>query len=236
MKIIHYALVMLLAGVGPNAAIAQDSAAAASAQEAAEFNLFDLGSIPARRVFVFDAAFTEQFDIAVPAPFRVALPRDDRINLISDGAPENGFVKFTYTYDTEDGPALIENITIHAAEWELPEGSVDPMEALLEGIAPLMYEQVFNQATAPHGGGEMLGWRQAQVNGLQIIDVIGRYEDAIWGPMLLRITAIPNPGGGASYFMLNNIRYGAVPIDDLSLLGQTLGGQMIASFNYEPQE
>ncbi len=206
-----------------------DPAQAAPSPEIS-FNLFALEGFGRFQVHDFDASYTEQFGIAVPAPFRLAVPLNDALELISDGKPDSGFVKFTWVADAEGDRRFVENIAVYAADWG---PGASPVERRAEVLA-LIRDRIFAQATAPHGGGDLKGWGEGEVGGLPAVQAAGTYTDATWGPMLLRIVAVPNPNPGPSYFMLNNISLAMVPVVHLDQMRSTLGGQAITTFRYLP--
>jgi len=201
-----------------------------------EFNLFSMEGFERSRVYNFDAGYTERFGIEVPVPFTISRPIVSELNVISDGAPDKGFVKFTYVAGPDDAPVdervFVESFEVYEMNVPMMSASDDPMTERLNGIGPLMYGQVFQQATAPHSNGEMLGWQRSEINGLEVIDVIGTFTHQIWGPMFLRIVAFPNPNGAQSYFVINNISLNMVPISDVSQLPETIGGRIFESFAY----
>ncbi len=200
----------------------------------ATFNLFALEGFGQVRRFMFDDSYTERFGIEVPAPFTLSLPINDALDLISDGAPDSGFVRFTWVAGTGDDRRFVENLIVHAADW--PGGEGGDGEDRMDAVEALIRDRVFAQATAQHGGGDLLAWGRGDIDGLPVVQAAGTYTDARWGPMLLRIVAMPNPGAGASYFVLNNISLDMVPIEHIDQTRSSLGGQTILSFRYLPEE
>ena len=196
------------------------------------FNLFALGVFGQFRVFNFDQSYTDQFGIAVPQPFRLALPINDALHLVSDGAPDNGaFARFTWAVGPDDDRRFVENVTVYAAEWAQTQNP----DVRLDAIQAFIRDNVFAQATAGMGGGELAGWGRLEVNGLVAAQAMGTYTDPTWGPMLLRIVAYPNPGPGPSYFVMNHISLDMVPIVHLDQMRSSLGGQAVQSFGYLAQ-
>lgn len=210
---------------------ADDATTEHTADGTAQFNLFALDGFGQTRTFTFDASYTERFGLPVPHPFRMSFPLNDALDFVADGAPDSGFAKFTWAAGEGDARSFVENLVIHSADW--PQG--DPAERTA-AIQALIRDNVFARATASHGGGQLLGWGEGTINGLQVVQAAGTYTDAEWGPMLLRIVAYPNPGDGPSYFMLNNISLAMVPVVHLDQTRSTLGGQALLSFTYLPQE
>ncbi len=202
---------------------------AAPEQTTVPFNLFALGGFGQFRVFNFDQSYTDRFGIPVPQPFRLALPINDALQLISDGAPDNGgFAKFTWAAGPEDDRRFVENMTVYAADW----AQTPNQDVRLDAILAFIRDNVFAQATVAQGGGELVGWGRIEVNGLVAVQAMGTYTDPTWGPMLLRIVAYPNPGQGPSYFVTNNISLDMVPIVHVDQMRSSLGGQAVGSFAY----
>lgn len=192
------------------------------------FNLFALDGFGQFEIFDFNAAYTETFGIAVPTDFQLSLPLNDNLELISNGKPQSGFVSFTWAAETGDERRFVENVTVYAADWPKLSG---PQERQAEVLA-LIRDRVFAQATASSGGGTLAGWGGGEVGGLPAVQAAGTYDDPKWGPMLIRIVAVPNPGDGPSYYLINNISLAMVPIVHLDQTRSSLGGQAISSFRY----
>lgn len=217
------ATLLLIAGLAQGAS--------AQVSGSVEFNLFELEGAVSNRVFLFDEGYEEQYGVEVPVPFSISVPNQQEVELIADGQPEGGaFARFTFV--TGDPRQFVENIQIVTATIPFLPEAAEPDRARVESAAWLLREQAFPVAVQGHQGGEILAVEIYEFNGHLGAQLIGRYTDADLGPMLLRLTAHPNPNGAASYITVANINLSLVPVVDGETLRQTLSGRVGNSLTY----
>lgn len=197
------------------------------------FNLFSFEGAYINRVFTFDAAYSKKYGIPIAVPFAVEIPVRDDIELIADGKPSGGIVKFTFAAKSPQGRKFIENIHIVDASFPIPQGSDDPMLARLKSAAKALNQSAFPAATRGFTEIKMIGTREISVNGLRAVEVLGRYSDPHNGPMVLQLVAIPHPDRAESHFVTHNISQTLVPLSGPEQLPETLGGRVLSSFRYK---
>lgn len=225
-------LALVLAGLvvlnAPTTVAQTDLATSEATGPSTSFNLFALDGFGSFRIFDFNADYTARFGIPVPTPFRLSLPQNDNLELISDGAPDSGFASFTWVANVDGQRTFVENIRVFSAEWPLS----DNIESREADILALIRDRIFARATAQFGGGQLVGWGGGDIGGTRALQAAGTYVDPTWGPMVLRIVAIPNTRDATSYFLMNSVSVDMVPIVHIDQLRSTLGGQTILSFRY----
>lgn len=196
-----------------------------------DFNLFELEGAATNRIFIFDDAYAEDTGVTVPVPFSVAVPNQDRVDLIADGQPDGGaFARFTFA--TGDPRQFVESIQVVTATIPVLPEADDPDRARIESAAWLLREHAFPVAVQGFEDAEILASEAFEFDGYMGAQVIGRYTDPELGPMLLRLTAHPNPNGATSYVTVAHINLGLVPVVDGETLRQSLSGRVGNSLIY----
>jgi hypothetical protein len=196
------------------------------------FNLLAYEGGYSARIFTFDQTYSETYGVPVPIPFEIQMPIRDDVDMIADGKPDGGFVKFTFATQDEP-PRFIENVHILTASLPRFPAAYNPPRARLENISEFLAQAVFPQATAGFQNPQINSVRAIDVNGITAIEVAGNYLDAENGPMVLRIVALPHPLQDESTVIFNHISNTLVPIAGVDQLPLTLGGRAISSFVYK---
>lgn len=209
----------------PTAASAQSDGATVA------FNLLTLEGVTVDRVFTFDAAYTEKFGIPVPAPFRVEIPIHDEVELIADGKPDGGFVKFTFA-TREQTRRFIENFHVVDMTIGMSADAADPLAARLQTLAQVVEKQALPMATQGFSDVRMIGIRRNDFNGVPSVELVATYTDPSVGPMVLQLAGLLNPDAPESYLVVHNLSLTTVPMASLDELPQSLGGRVLASFEY----
>lgn len=203
----------------------------AQASGSVEFNLFNLEGVSSNRVFLFDDGYTQQYGIDVPVPFSLSVPDRDQIDLIADGQPDGGaFVKFTFA--TGEPRQFVENIQVVTATIPMVEEAEDPQATRLQLSANLLQERVFPVAVQGFENAEILAIEAFEFEGYVGVHLVGTYTDPTIGPMLLRLTAHPNPTRPESYLTVANINLALVPVTDGDTLRRSLSSQVANSLTF----
>lgn len=195
------------------------------------FNPFELEGLTTSRVFLFDEIYSQQYGIPVPVPFTVSVPNHDEIELIADGQPDGGaFVKFTFA--TGEPRQFVENIQVVTATIPMAEDAEDPQAARLQMSVSLLQDRIFPVAVQGFDNPEILAIEIFEFEGYMGVHLIGRYTDPAIGPMLLRLTAHPNPDRPESYLTVANINLALVPVTDGDTLRRSLSSQVANGLTY----
>lgn len=219
------ATLILLTGIG--------GAAHAQTSGSVEFNLFELEGAATNRVFLFDDAYSDQYGVEVPVAFSLAVPNQDGVELIADGQPDGGaFARFTFV--TGDPRQFVENVQIVTATIPMLEEEEDPEAARIQMSAALLRDRVFPVAVQDFENDEILAIEAYDFEGYLGVHLVGRYTDPAIGPMLLRLTAHPNPDRAESYVTVANINLALVPVTDGETLRQSLSTRTANSLAYTP--
>jgi len=197
------------------------------------FNLFSFEGAYVNRVFNFDADYTAKYGIPIEVPFAVEIPVRQDIELIADGKPSGGIVKFTFAAKSPEGRKFVENLHIVGATFPIPQGGEDPMLARLKSAAKALNQSAFPAAVQGYSDVKMIGTREIAVNGMRAVEILGRYQDPDNGSMVLQLVAIPHPDRAESYFIVHNISQTLVPLSGPEQLPETLGGRVLDSFSYK---
>lgn len=197
------------------------------------FNLFSFEGVYLNKVFTFDAEYTQKYGVPIAVPFAVQIPVRPDIELIADGKPSGGIVKFTFAAKSPKGRKFVENVHIVDASFPMPQGGDDPMLTRLKSAANALTKSAFPAATRGFTEIKMIGTREIAINGMRAVEVLGRYTDPDNGPMVLQLVAIPHPDRAESYFIIHNINQSLVPLKGAEQLPETLGGRVLSSFNYK---
>ena len=214
------------------AVVGWSACAQAQVSGSAEFNLFELEGVSSNRIFIFDEAYTRQYGVPVPAPFTLQVPDQDQVELIADGQPDGGaFLRLTFV--TGEPRQFVENIQVVTATIPMAEEAEDPQATRLQLSANLLQERVFPVAVQGFQDAEVLAIEVFEFNGHMGVHLVGRYVDPAIGPMLLRLTAHPNPNQPESYLTVGNINLALVPVTDGDSLRQSLSGRTANSLTYD---
>ncbi len=222
----RFILAITLATLGlSGAALAQDT-------DPAPFNLFELDGAYANRIFLFDEVYTEEHGIDVPVPFSVSVPAQDPVELIADGEPGGGgFAKFTFAVG--DPREFVESVLIVPTPLPMgPEDAEDPDRARVETASAVLRDVIFPQVSSGLAGAEMLALEAYPFDGYMGAHLIARYTDDELGPMLMRLTAHPNPAGEQSYVTISAINLSMVPVTNGETLLQSLSTRVANSLTY----
>lgn len=208
--------------------------ASAQVSGSVEFNLFNLQDATTNRVFLFDDGYAQQFGIDVPAPFSLSVPNQDQVELIAEGQPDGGaFVRLTFA--TGEPRQFVENIQVVTATIPMAEEAESPQDLRLQLSANLLQEQVFPVAVEGFEDAEILAIEVFEFEGHMGVHLVGRYTDPAIGPMLLRLTAHPNPDSPASYLTVSNINLSLVPVTDGDTLRRSLSSRVANGLTYLPE-
>lgn len=193
-----------------------------------KFQLFEINGLVVGDRLEIDDAFSERHNIPVPAPFSVLVPRENGIQRLAINAPEGPDGPFLKLSFTDQDKQLIENIRL--IPMSVPMGT-NPT-ARINGLAQLMANQVYDQATAGYTKRSRDVVKLITLNGLPAVEVIGRYEDPEFGLMYLRIVGIPNPKGTESVFVVANVAHDSLELATPEDFGRTRGGVMLREFKF----
>lgn len=218
---------VLAVAMGVSPAFAQSTA------PSVEFNLFSYQGAYLNKVFTFDEAYTEKYGIPVPVPFQVQIPIRDDIELIADGKPAGGIVKFTFATKDAAGRKFVENVHIIDATFPIPTGVENPVQARLQETGRALVQSGLPSALKGFADVKLIGTRETLINGIPAVELVATYTDPSTGPMALQMMGLPHPDRAESYFVLHNINRSLVPITGPDMLPETLGGRVLASFTYK---
>ena len=213
------------------AAIIAASAVNAQDGPTVEFNVLEIEGFELSDIFNFDDGYTEETGQQVPVPFRLLVPRADGVELIADGQPDGGIVKFTFVTETEPRQ-FIENLRIFTATvW--PEVAPEDFEqARIEAASMLMQEQAFPMATGQFQHQEVLALGGLQVGDHIVAELVGRYLDPTIGPMLIRMVMFMDPESEQAYLFIANLNWAHVPATSPEDLANSLTGRTMLSFEW----
>ena len=209
-------------------------APAAQSQDASlSFNLFSYEGAYLNRIFRFNADYTAKYNIPIDVPFALQIPIRDDVELIADGRPSGGIVKFTFATKDPSGRKFIENFHVIDASFPIPQDSDDPMPIRLQSAAKALTQSAYPAAVQGFTDAKIISTLEIAVNGMRAVELLGTYTDPSNGPMVLQLVAIPHPARAESYFVLHNINRTLVPVNGPEQLPETLGGRVLDSFTYE---
>ncbi|PCJ08491.1 MAG: hypothetical protein COB16_07365 [Rhodobacteraceae bacterium] len=209
-------------------------APAAQAQEASvTFNLLTYEGVYLSRIFRFDARYAAKYNIPIAVPFALQVPMRKDIELIADGRPDGGIVKFTFATKASLGRQFVENFHVIGARFPIPQGSDNPMSIRLRTAAKALTQSAFPAAVQGFSDAKIIATQEIEVNGLRAVEVLSTYTDPANGSMVLQLVAIPHPDRPESYFIVHNISRTLVPMSGPEQLPETLGGRILDSFTYE---
>ncbi|WIY27112.1 hypothetical protein [Parasedimentitalea psychrophila] len=207
--------------------------AAQSQEPSLSFNLFSYQGAYLNRIFRFNADYTAKYNIPIKVPFALQIPIRNDVELIADGRPSGGIVKFTFATKDPSGRRFIENFHVVDASFPIPQDSDDPMPIRLRSAAKALTQSAYPSAIQGFTDAKIISTREISVNGMRAVQLLATYTDPSNGPMVLQLVAIPHPARAESYFILHNISRNLVPINGPEQLPDTLGGRILASFSYE---
>jgi len=209
-------------------------APAAQSQDASfSFNLFSYEGAYLNRIFRFNADYTAKYNIPIDVPFALQIPVRSDVEVIADGRPSGGIVKFTFATKDPSGRKFIENFHVIDASFPIPLGSSDPMPIRLQSAAKALTQSAYPSAVQGFTDAKIISTLEIAVNGMRAVELLGTYTDPSNGPMVLQLVAIPHPDRAESYFILHNINRTLVPMSGPEQLPETLGGRVLDSFTYE---
>ena len=224
MRLIAVITVFSLLGLAP----------AAQSQDASlSFNLFSYEGAYLNKIFRFNADYTAKYNIPIDVPFALQIPIRKDVELIADGRPSGGIVKFTFATKDPSGRQFIENFHVVDASFPIPQDSSDPMPVRLRTAAKALTQSAYPSAVQGFTDAKIISTREIAVNGMRAAELLGTYTDPSNGPMVLQLVAIPHPDRAESYFILHNISRTLVPMSGPEQLPETLGGRVLDSFTYE---
>jgi hypothetical protein len=224
MRLIAVITVFSLLGLAP----------AAKSQDASlSFNLFSYEGAYLNKIFRFNADYTAKYNIPIDVPFALQIPIRKDVELIADGRPSGGIVKFTFATKDPSGRKFIENFHVVDASFPIPQDSSDPMPVRLRTAAKALTQSAYPSAVQGFADAKIISTLEIAVNGMRAVELLGTYTDPSNGPMVLQLVAIPHPDRAESYFILHNISRTLVPMSGPEQLPETLGGRVLDSFTYE---
>ncbi|HHG91122.1 MAG TPA: hypothetical protein ENJ90_11695 [Devosia sp.] len=198
-----------------------------------KFSLFEVEGFVISDSYTIDKSFGERFELSVPVPFSVDVPRQDNVTTFLNPGDGTDDMQLKIDFVTGDRDTelsdrrLIENQRF--VTMTLPMG---PPEERLQVLARLLANDGFNRAVASYEKNEYIGTRGTKIGDYDAIEVVGRYVDPAIGLLFVRIVGIPNPDGETSIFSVANIvadMFELTGPDDLALTGS---GKTLASFEY----
>jgi hypothetical protein len=211
------------------------SSRAQDATAEATFTVLTLEGFEIANIYTIDAAYSEKTGRVVPVPFEVQVPIHDDVDLIAEGQPNVGVIKFTFATKapTETERRFIENVHVMTATLTAHPDADDPMLSRLQGAATMIEQQVFPQAMGGYTDPNWVGVREIALNGLRVAEGIATYTDPVNGRMGIRMLAIPSIASDDAYVVLNNFSLTLVPIDKPDEMAQTLGGRTLSSWTFK---
>ncbi|MBF9042408.1 hypothetical protein HKCCE4037_03670 [Rhodobacterales bacterium HKCCE4037] len=201
------------------------------------FDYFSDAALTVSDTYTFDNAFSEQYGVEVPVPFRIDVPRRDEVGVQTALMPEGGaFMGYTFFIPGPDGsPAVfLENLQFTNATIPVMADQPDPDAARAQAMAGLLENEVFPAVSAGFERPEILTLELAPnppVPGA--VHMVARMYDAQYDDtMLVRAMILPHPDQAESLLAVSMINLDEVAANDLETLLATLSGRVLASFEY----
>ncbi len=212
------------------------SAATGLAQEGSasfKFSLFEVEGFVISDSYTIDKSFAERFELSVPVPFTIDVPRQDNVTTFLNPGDGTDDMQLKIDFVTGDKDTeLSDRLLIENQRFVTLTLPMGPAEERLQTLARLLANDGFNRAVAGYEQNEYIGTRGTKIGDYDAIEVVGRYVDPAIGLLYVRIVGIPNPDGETSIFSVSNVvadRFDLTGPDDLSLTGS---GKTLASFEY----
>lgn len=193
-----------------------------------ELNVLSVEGLTIGTSWIFDEAFSEEHNIAVPVPFQLVAPKGDDFLVGTEIGP-GGDTIIKYHFVTPDRQWM-ENIQF--IPMTLP---MADMEERLQTLVQALAQQVFPAAAASSNESKIDAARKITIGPYQAVEVVGRYMDVADGLVHLRLVGIPNPDRPESIYMVANLLDSRVTVTSLDDLAATLSGRALSSFRYRAE-
>lgn len=203
-------------------------------QPSIKFNLFEIDGLVISDTYSFGQDFGAEQGMAVPSPFRLHVARQDQVTPLYEKGTERGgmFIKINFTTGDADTPLsdrqLIENLQFIPMTLPMEED----LDARMQNLANLLIQNAFPQVTKNRQNVEYIGARRTQLNGIDVIDAVGRYTDADLGLMLVRITGFAHPTKPDSVYSVVNLVASHYEITNMDQMFLTGSGKTLEKFEY----
>lgn len=191
-----------------------------------QFNLLSADDLLIGSTVTIDAAFGEEHEIGIPAPFTFLIPTSDDIQELLEPAPKPGeaFVKVNFaTLERE----LIENLQF--IPFTLPMGAAGER---LNALGDLLANDAFDMAVQDYEEHTRDLVRPIDVNGYTGVEVIGRYQSPDLGLMYVRIVGILNPDNEHGVVALSNVVSAREEIPTPNDFPRTRSGTALKNFQF----
>jgi len=174
--------------------------------------------------FSLDAAFSQEHDKEIPAPFEFVAPTSgDHRNYV---APATGFGIIKAFFLTPD-ERIMSNIQF--MPYVVDQGE---LEERLDWSRPVL-KQIF-EMHVPEGAQSVVdGVRATEVGPYPAIEAIGRFDSGDDGTLVIRVVAIPNPSSehGMAAVILANVN--VLEISEVSEVYNTIASKALSTFRYQ---
>lgn len=183
MRLVSYLtpLLIVLVGFAAIPSMAQESAASV------ELKLLKVEGFVKGNRYVIDAAFSEQHNIPVPAPFEFIAPTADDHRIYTQPAPGgSGLFKLTFTTLEDQIKSNIQFVPMTV--------DMGPVETRLNSLQKLLQQAFIASVTDPDRA-EINVTQRTQIGQYPAIESIGRYDGGADGLVMLQVVVIPNLDG-----------------------------------------
>jgi hypothetical protein len=179
MKILFGALSAGIFALTGGMALAQDTGASVT------INPLTVEGLSVGKRIVVDAAFAEQYGVAVPLPFEIIIPTIEGQNVYYDPAPGgDGILKVTFATSEDKVRSNIQIVPFTL-------GMAEP-EARLQNARSLL-QQALEVSIPDLDRAEVLIVQSFEMGPYPAIEVVAKYDGGADGLVILRVVAIPDP-------------------------------------------
>jgi len=198
-----------------------------------KYNLFSVDGLVISDIINIDAKFAQEHNIPILTPFTIKVPRQkDVTSLFEYGtAPNSMIIKINFATGGKNLPneerELIENLQFIPFDIEMTDD-----EDRLKRLTNLMPIDAFNMATQAYEQKEFIGARRTVINGIDVIDGVGKYTHPQLGLVYVRITGFLNKDDVNGVFAMSNLVANKYDITNLEQIFLTNAGKTIESFEY----
>jgi hypothetical protein len=208
------------------ACLAIAPAVAGQPQKEKQYRLLPKEGVASSRVIRIDKAYGEKFGADIKAPFEFSVPVSPGIQELANPAPKPGTAILKLNFASMD-KKLIENIQFQPLVLPLA-----PPEDRLKMLARILATEVFPQAVKGAVSSRRLAVRRVIVNGVAGAEVLGFWESATEGRMLMRIVGIPHPKKADGIFTVANIVAKRLVVPTPDDLPRTRTGAVLRYFRF----
>jgi len=190
------------------------------------FNLFSAEGVVVGDTYNVDAAFGEQVNVTVPAPFKYLAPSENGVQIVFQRPVEGTTELVKINFVTED-EQLIENMRF--VKITLPMASP---EDRLKILARFLVNEAFQMAVSGYEQSEYIGARETKIGDYDGVEAIGKYIDPNWGLTYVRMVGIVNPDSEDSILAVANVVASRADLASLDDLARTFTGTALRFFEF----